>query len=276
MTGNFRACPFPQFDLSFSSCQLLLCAGGERSRGLFPKLNLSALLCLWTRQRGPSSCVTGMGNQRLPRRLSAAGLEVNGAFAGLFPSAAFSQTSATPLEGTSDFQGAGPNPLVMVCGVKELEGSPVQLHGSKAAPSQGQRRGAGAKERSACSSRMSLPVLIGKTHTRVCLHQGVFVAGIGGGELGLRGPLAEQTCLSGSAAGRTRLARLCPLRVGRGERLQHGTVPQALAVAVAPHQRRSPWGYQLLLEVVFWSGNESLLWGIFLFRSGLGLNENSK
>lgn len=37
-----------------------------------------------------------------------------GVFAGLFPGAAFSQTSDTPLEGTYDFWGAVPTPLVMV------------------------------------------------------------------------------------------------------------------------------------------------------------------
>lgn len=206
---------------------------------------------------GPSCCVTGTGNQRLPRRLSAAGLEMNGAFAGLFPSVVFSQTSAIPLEGTSDFQGAAPTRLVMVCGVKEVEGSPVQLHGSQAAPSWVQKRGAGAKVRSGCSSRKSLPVPVGKTHPSICmpsipdtcvrLHQEVFIVGIGGGELVPRGSLAEQTCLWGSATGRARLSCLCPLRGARGEALrprpsqwQRGTASQALAAAAAPPRRGAP------------------------------------
>lgn len=56
-----------------------------------------------------SSCVTAQGTGDRPG-VSAAGLEVNGTFAGLVPSVGFSQTSAIPLEGTSDLQVEVPLP----------------------------------------------------------------------------------------------------------------------------------------------------------------------
>lgn len=132
--------------------------------------------------------------------------------------------------------GAGPTPLVTVCWVKELEGSPMKQYGSKAAPPRGQRRGAGAEERSPCSSCMSLPGPVGKTHRSVCmqsipgthehLHREVFIVGFGGGAWAEGSPLWAE--LQG---------------------------------------RQGWWG----------SGVERrACWGVSLFRSGLGLNENSK
>lgn len=83
--------------------------------------------------------------------------------------------------------------------MKELEGSPMKQHESEAAPARGQRRGAGAEERSACSSCMSLPVPVGKMHRSVCmqsipdkhehLYQEVFVVGFGSGAWAEGSPL---------------------------------------------------------------------------------------
>lgn len=85
-----------------------------------------------------------------------------------------------------------------------------------------------------------------------------------GEELGLRGALARQTCLLGSATGRTGLAQLCLLH-GEGERLQAGSTSQALAVAAAPPWKGPPGCISYALK--WYSGVEMrAYWRIFLFR----------
>lgn len=92
---------------------------------------------------------------------------MNGAFAGLFPSAAFSKTPATPLKGTSDLQVKVPLPQSW-CAALRRGRKPCATAQEPGSTLKGQRRGAGAKERSARSSRTYLPVPVGKTHTRAC------------------------------------------------------------------------------------------------------------
>lgn len=137
-----------------------MCRWQAKPRSL-PELTVCAGLCPGTKEHGPSCCVT----PRLPRRPSAVGLGVNGAFAG-FSSLPVSETSSTPqgrVPLTSEMQILFPQPwCVGLRGSHETLSSSTAL-GAKQ-PHQGAEERTGAKG-SARASRASVPVP-GERHTQ--------------------------------------------------------------------------------------------------------------
>lgn len=172
--------------------------------------------------------------------------------------------------------GKGPTPPVMVRCVKELEGSPVRLHGSQAAPLRGRGEGLELRRGLPIPHVHACPYLLGRrTRVYVCrasqVHACVSTGGTHSVERWRRAWAEGSPHWADLPVGQChRESKALTLHGARGEAAAQRCAPGPCSGSGSSSERTLPWGYQLLLGGVLWSGNESLL-GDFSVQVWTGL-----